>query len=296
MKLEHIVSAPGPKKTLNESSQSQHVQSSNGAPKVNGDNAITISSDESEEDSNNTSEEDEDSEESSEESAEEQKSVAVESSKPGGTIKSLESSQPLTAKRQSLMASLSNGKTKTNGNATIGKVDSASGSSDSVSSESDDDTEGETEGETDDEEEEDGAIEEVHISNSESEESSDESSQPTPIPQARTPIDLHPRPYNPPPGFADVRISSGAQASRAFSKEGLAGKMLWHITAPASVPIDQIKEASIESIAKQEIVLRYDGKDYELARYDGVQNPTLLLPSEAEDGYRIGNFTLSAST
>jgi hypothetical protein len=279
LKPKDRIHTPDSKKIATEKRQSQLVQSSNGTPKVNGGDIITIISSGSEEDSNSDSDEDEESQESSQESLEESAGEAnlaiIESLKPESTANPPGSSQTSTAARQGPSVPKSNGVPKVNGDRTVNNTDDSDSGSGSSGSE-EQSSSGEEEGSS---EEDNGSAE--------SEESSDDSTKSTPLPRTRIPTEPS-CPYEPPVGFRKVKISSDSQASRIFSSKELAGKRLWHITTPTGIPIHQIKEASMESIAKQEIVLRHNGRDYELVNYDGVQNPTLLLPSDAEDDYRIG--------
>jgi len=68
----------------------------------------------------------------------------------------------------------------------------------------------------------------------------------------------------------------------------LAGKQIWHITAPPSIPVSMIKEVSLESVAKGEAAFTYKGTDYGfVADVDGGQARKKLLIATADgNGYR----------
>ena len=104
-------------------------------------------------------------------------------------------------------------------------------------------------------------------------------------------------PYEPPPGFeaSSVSVHPSSKAAEIFSPAYLAGKEIWHITAPASVPISSIKEVSMQGIKARTSVLSHKGADYGLVSESGAEqanNRALLLPSIQTNGYQTSTSTI----
>jgi len=75
-----------------------------------------------------------------------------------------------------------------------------------------------------------------------------------------------------------------------FSASNLAGKQLWYITAPASVPISSVKQVSLEDVQLGKPALSLNGYEYgfvqEIAEDRGRDN--FLIPDKSHTAYRIG--------
>ncbi|KAH0537333.1 hypothetical protein FGG08_005849 [Glutinoglossum americanum] len=97
------------------------------------------------------------------------------------------------------------------------------------------------------------------------------------------------RAYEPPQGFQPLSTDpSASRASKLLDPTNLAGKQLWHITAPASVPVSTLKEVSTQKVMNGEAVLSHNGSEYGFAALDEVaagSNQTMLLVP-AEKGYQ----------
>ncbi|KAI9717408.1 MAG: hypothetical protein M1812_004760 [Candelaria pacifica] len=97
-------------------------------------------------------------------------------------------------------------------------------------------------------------------------------------------------PFEPPNGFQAASLTShpSSPAFKVFTPNALAGKQIWHITAPASVPIRSIKEVTLESVRKGEATLRHGGADYGFVMEDisELSRPKLLAPSRDNEQYR----------
>ncbi|KAL9580953.1 MAG: hypothetical protein Q9212_004185 [Teloschistes hypoglaucus] len=97
-------------------------------------------------------------------------------------------------------------------------------------------------------------------------------------------------PYKPPPGFeaANFANSSSTSTSKLFTAEHLRGKEIWHITVPASVPIESIKEVPIDKFLAGSPVFSYKGADYGLIPEDEANQieKVLLVPSHKDNDYR----------
>lgn len=126
-------------------------------------------------------------------------------------------------------------------------------------------------------------------SESSEEESSDEAEadkmdvdQPAP-PPAGTVSSVPAKPFDAPLGYTSFDTSSRA----ALSHADLQGKQVWHITAPANLPISSLTEVALDSIQSGKPVLSHKGADYVLSEDKGAQsgNATLVLLPE-KDGYK----------
>lgn len=98
-------------------------------------------------------------------------------------------------------------------------------------------------------------------------------------------------PYEPPAGFvaASISVQPSSKISEIFAPSNLAGKQIWHITTPASVPITSIKEIPSDSVQNGATVLSHKGADYGLVtetEAEMANNHSLLLPSMQSNGYR----------
>ncbi|KAI9707277.1 MAG: hypothetical protein M1836_000237 [Candelina mexicana] len=97
-------------------------------------------------------------------------------------------------------------------------------------------------------------------------------------------------PFEPPCGFQAISgaFASTSPALRLFTSNALAGKQIWHITAPAAVPIGSIKEVAIASVREGEAIVKHEGANYGFVmdKLDGLSKPKLLVPCWDNDGYR----------
>ncbi|KAF2084549.1 hypothetical protein K490DRAFT_68668 [Saccharata proteae CBS 121410] len=73
-----------------------------------------------------------------------------------------------------------------------------------------------------------------------------------------------PPPFKPPHGFkaTSSTVKPTSSLSKLLAPSHLAGKQIWHITAPAAVPLTSIKEIALEQAKKGEAILQHDGIDY----------------------------------
>ena len=104
-------------------------------------------------------------------------------------------------------------------------------------------------------------------------------------------------PYEPPLGFeaSSISVHPSSKAAEIFSPAYLAGKEIWHITAPASVPITLIKEVSMQGIKARTSILSHKGADHGLVPEPGAEqanNRALLLPSIQTNGYQTSTSTI----
>ena len=96
--------------------------------------------------------------------------------------------------------------------------------------------------------------------------------------------------YEPPPGFepASIVVQPSSEVMSIFSPTNLAGKEIWHIAAPSSVPISTIKELSQQKIESRSSILSYKGSNYGLIP-DSSTNEALLLSSAEDNEYKSHN-------
>jgi DNA-directed RNA polymerase I subunit RPA34.5 len=114
----------------------------------------------------------------------------------------------------------------------------------------------------------------------------EEDIQPKPGEPRATPI------YNPPDGFAILtKNNNGNQkVAEVFSRTNLAGKQLWYITAPASVPISAVKQVSLQDVQLGKPALSLGGRDYGFVQDQAGDRSftNVLIPEENSTAYRVG--------
>ncbi|OAX79324.1 hypothetical protein ACJ72_06359 [Emergomyces africanus] len=93
--------------------------------------------------------------------------------------------------------------------------------------------------------------------------------------------------YRAPEGFKLLTTTArrSPDVSKVFSN--LRGKQLWHITAPASVPMNSLRELAFDAVATGGSILTHNGANYKL-REDQIgveKNKALLLPDKHSNTY-----------
>ncbi|QSZ31464.1 hypothetical protein DSL72_001029 [Monilinia vaccinii-corymbosi] len=157
----------------------------------------------------------------------------------------------------------------------------AAESSDSSEAESGEESES---GSGSDEEEGEGSDEE-----SESNANGNKSAAPLPSKKNAKTVSLKVAPFKPPPGFEKSSSKNSSEALQLFSESYLEGKEIWYITAPASVPINSVKEISLQDAKLGKAVFSQEGNDYGFV-HDTLEDKTytkILLPCNYKDGYSI---------
>lgn len=98
--------------------------------------------------------------------------------------------------------------------------------------------------------------------------------------------------YNPPDGFTTIpKNNAGKQnVTEVLSPSNLAGKQLWHIIAPASVPISEIKEVSLRDVQLGQPALTFNGHHYSFIQEQAGDrgNTKVLIPDCENVMYRVG--------
>lgn len=102
-------------------------------------------------------------------------------------------------------------------------------------------------------------------------------------------------PYKPPAGFEAASISSSSKIRDLFSEESLRGKQIWHITAPASVPITSIKEVPIQTVTTGDSILSYKDSEYGFIQGSSkdADGKILLVPSAKNDVYQAAGAAIT---
>ncbi|KAK7527952.1 DNA-directed RNA polymerase I subunit RPA34.5-domain-containing protein [Phyllosticta citriasiana] len=125
-------------------------------------------------------------------------------------------------------------------------------------------------------------------SESSSGESENESESETPAEEAprdvRT-VSLRPaKVFQPPPGFKKVQsnINPSSNLSKLLKSTDLSKKQIWHVTAPASIDVKQVKEFALGQGMDNKTVLQHKGAEYAFARAsdDSQTAAKLLVPTE----------------
>ncbi|KAI4717946.1 hypothetical protein E4T48_05827 [Aureobasidium sp. EXF-10727] len=95
-----------------------------------------------------------------------------------------------------------------------------------------------------------------------------------------------PQPFVPPPGYKALNTKSALAktVNSLFDPSTISSKQIWHITAPSSVPLSQIKSVSLSAIQSHQTILSHNGTDYNLAE-EPTNNARVLLPSSKSDAY-----------
>jgi hypothetical protein len=96
--------------------------------------------------------------------------------------------------------------------------------------------------------------------------------------------------YKAPNGFSRASFGQlNPSIKTMFSPSNLKGKKMWHITAPSSLPINQIKELGAVEISQGSSVITYENIDYgfEEELPDSTTPVTLLIPTEKSDKYQL---------
>ncbi|KAE8390214.1 DNA-directed RNA polymerase I subunit RPA34.5-domain-containing protein [Aspergillus alliaceus] len=99
-----------------------------------------------------------------------------------------------------------------------------------------------------------------------------------------------PQPYKAPSGFKFVKKQSPPSSSTTSLLSDLRGKQVYHITAPASLPLSKVKEISLSKVMKGEPVLKHEDVQYgipaeSIAKGDMGGKTLLLYDSKSQTYY-----------
>lgn len=103
--------------------------------------------------------------------------------------------------------------------------------------------------------------------------------------------DSPPRSWEPPLDFTRVKVFSqiNVKLQRLFSKQNLEGKEIWHITAPASVPMAALTALDLDASKKGNTIIAHGGSEYNFSK-DSASSASskLLVPGRDGDTYAPG--------
>ncbi|KAL2816806.1 DNA-directed RNA polymerase I subunit RPA34.5-domain-containing protein [Aspergillus cavernicola] len=97
-----------------------------------------------------------------------------------------------------------------------------------------------------------------------------------------------PQPYKPPQGFKSAKNQLSSSTTSSLSD--LSGKQVFHISAPASLPLSKIKEVSLAQAMKGEPILKHNGVQFGIPvdslKHANSSAQTLLLYDSKTQTYR----------
>ena len=104
-----------------------------------------------------------------------------------------------------------------------------------------------------------------------------------------------PPPYEVPDGFECSVLNSQCSTTleQLFTPSNLTGKQIWNITAPAGVPLSNIKEVAQAHVKKGDKILSFNGNDYSFVsgNLSDTIDMKLLVPTKNGTAYRTGMYT-----
>jgi hypothetical protein len=74
--------------------------------------------------------------------------------------------------------------------------------------------------------------------------------------------------YAPPRGFNPVPLNARTISTSTALFDNLEGKQIWHITAPAGVPLESLSGLDMDKAMKGEAILSYKGTEFGIAQTD----------------------------
>ena len=88
-------------------------------------------------------------------------------------------------------------------------------------------------------------------------------------------------PFEAPPGYDALNLPSAA-GSNTITSSSLSGKVLWHIVAPADVPLAELQEVDMAAVQSGKPVLSYKGANYVLGEAAGQNEHTACFLPEGD--------------
>jgi hypothetical protein len=88
-------------------------------------------------------------------------------------------------------------------------------------------------------------------------------------------------PFEPPIGFEPLQTStqrSHTEVSKLFDPSSLSSKQVWHITAPAGLPISALTSLDLVRLNGRDTLITHKGDSYSIADDAAVGSTALLLP------------------
>ncbi|KAI5306071.1 hypothetical protein KEM56_002325 [Ascosphaera pollenicola] len=105
---------------------------------------------------------------------------------------------------------------------------------------------------------------------------------------AQTGAAIQAKPFKPPGSFKKVQASTPVPSELSQVLSGAGNKQIWHITAPASVPLSSINQLALDAVATGQPVLSHKGVQYKLREEQLGSDTTkhLLLPDKFGTTYK----------
>ncbi|KOS44912.1 hypothetical protein ACN38_g4182 [Penicillium nordicum] len=138
---------------------------------------------------------------------------------------------------------------------------------------------------------------ETSDSGSDSDSDSDDSSEMKPSSSSgKKGVISGPQPYKPPVGFKSAKKQAPPSSKASSLLSNLNGKQVLHLTAPASLPLSQVKEVCMAKIMQGEPIISHGGVNYgipaEALSEAGPATKSLLLFDENTQTYRTAAQTV----
>ncbi|KAL9123161.1 MAG: hypothetical protein Q9187_000277 [Circinaria calcarea] len=96
--------------------------------------------------------------------------------------------------------------------------------------------------------------------------------------------------YKPPNGFgrAKITLPSSSTLSTLFPVADSSNRQLWHITVPATIPINEIQKTSMPNLLKTEAIVSHKGSYYGFVEdpRSGQDKKHILIPNAQESQYQ----------
>jgi hypothetical protein len=86
------------------------------------------------------------------------------------------------------------------------------------------------------------------------------------------------RPFDPPQGFKPIKLQNSSSSTITSLLSNFDGKQVFHISAPASLPLSSVRDLSIPKALRGEPLINHDGDDYGIlpGNQQHPCSPTLL--------------------
>ncbi|KAF1843804.1 uncharacterized protein K460DRAFT_418802 [Cucurbitaria berberidis CBS 394.84] len=101
------------------------------------------------------------------------------------------------------------------------------------------------------------------------------------------------QPYVPPRGFNPVPLNVRTTSKAASIFDNLEGKQVWHITAPAGVSLEDLKQVAMDKAMEGEAIWHHEGADYGLSKTEKSEEGTREVLVPQSDGYKAVSARIS---
>lgn len=108
---------------------------------------------------------------------------------------------------------------------------------------------------------------------------------PSPPPTAAPTPSIPSTAFIPPKNFTPIDSSK----THSSLSSDMVGKQIWHITAPSSLPISEIKAVGLDALTNGSTVLTHKGSEYALAQDASAGNATHSVFLPGKDGYKASS-------